>query len=315
MNYQDTFRDLATIAAPSGFEAPVIEYIETLVRPYAVDIRRDALGNLLVHRLGMGTRVLLSTHVDTAGYIVTFRDEKGFYRFGLLGHTEPSALVGLPVRFQNGARGVIGCDGGVAVKDLQLRHLYIDVTSGNIRIGDACVAALPTYTDGDRIVSPALDGRAGCVAALDVLSRVHDKDTDLYVVFSVLQKVGERGVGAAAFAIEPAVAISLELTEAGDMPESANRSDVKLGGGPALPVRVGSSPANLELLERLESVAAFPVQRTVDLHGQTDLGKLSISRAGVKACVVGIPARKYGSVGVANQKDMAEAADLVLAAL
>ena len=57
------------------------------------------------------------------------------------------------------------------------------------------------------------------------------------------------------------------------------------------------------------------MQRTVDLHGQTDLGKLSVSRAGVRACVIGIPARRYGYMGVACQKDIAEAADLALAAL
>ena len=324
MNYQDTFRDLAMIAAPSGFETPVIDYIEAQARKTASDIRRDALGNLIVHRPGTGARVLLSTHVDTAGFIVTFRDEKGFYRFGLLGKAEPASLVGLPVRTAGGARGVIGCDSGVAAKDLQLRHLYIDVTSGELRIGDACVAALPTHTDGDRFVSPALDGRAGCVAALDVLARVagqhpstlpQDKTADLYVVFSVQQKLGERGAGAAAFTVEPDIAIALELTEAGDTPECENRSAVRLGGGPALPVRVGSSPANLELLESLEQKAAFPVQRTVDLHGQTDLGKLSVSRAGVRACVIGIPARRYGYMGVACQKDIAEAADLALAAL
>ena len=142
MNYQDTFRALAAITAPSGFETPVLDAIESLARPFATDMRRDALGNLIVHRAGAGQRVMLITHADTFGLIVTYRDEKGYYRFGLLGGAEPAMLVGLPVRFANGAQGVIGCDGGVSLDKIALRHLYLDLTDGEIAIGDACAVAL-----------------------------------------------------------------------------------------------------------------------------------------------------------------------------
>ena len=315
MNYQETFRALAAVAAPSGFESGVLDVIAELARPYASDMHRDALGSLIVHRAGAGRRVMLVTHADTFGMILTCKDDKGFWRFGLLGETEPAWLVGLPVFFVGGARGVIGCDGGITPDKLKLQNLYIDVTVGEVRIGDACTAALVSTADERRIVSPALDGRAGCLAALDILSRAEGKNVDLYVVFSAQQTVGERGAGAAAFSVEPETVISLELTAADDTPESTVRSGVKLGGGPALVVRAGGAPASMALVEKLEQAASFPVQRTVDATGMFALHQVTGVRAGITACAVGIPARRCGLMGIADPADIRKAADLILAAL
>ena len=315
MNYQETFRALAAVAAPSGFESGVMDVIGNLAGPYAAEMHCDALGSLIVHRPGTGRRVMLVTHADTFGMILTCRDDKGFWRFGLLGETEPAWLVGLPVCFVGGARGVIGCDGGITPDKLKLQNLYIDVTVGEARIGDACAAALVSTADEHRFVSPALDGRAGCLAALDVLSRAAGKNADLYVVFSAQQTVGERGAGTAAFAVEPEIAISLELTAADDTPESTVRSGVRLGGGPALVVRAGRAPANMALVEKLEQAASFPVQRTVDADGMFALHQITGARAGITACAVGIPARRCGLIGIADPADIRKAADLILAAL
>ena len=315
MNYQETFRALAAVTAPSGFESPILDVIEELCRPHDVEMRRDALGSLIVHRPGAGQRVMLITHADTFGMIVTFRDEKGFFRFGLLGKAEPSWLIGLPVRFTNGARGVVGCEGGVEPAKLALRHLYIDVTVGDVRVGDACAPALITSADENRFVSPALDGRAGCLAALDVLSRAKGTDADLTIVFSVQHAVGERGAAAAAFSAEPEIALSLELTSSGDTPESRVRSGIRLGGGPALVIRADGAPSNMALLESLEAKAEFPVQRTVDPDGQFALDPLSSVRAGIVSCGIGIPARRYGLMAAASPADMRQAADLILAQL
>ncbi len=309
MNYQETAERLASVCAPSGFESPVMECIEELARPFATDLHRDALGNLIVHHAGSGRRVMVAAHADTFGMIMTFRDEHGFWRFGLLGKADAGLLTGLPVVFSGGARGVIGCDSGV--EKPEVRNLYLDVISGEVRIGDVCVPELGLVKTEERMASPALEGRAACAAALMVLELAQDSDADLYVVFTVQRTVGERGAGAAAFAVEPEQALLLELTTAGDVPEPANRSAVTLGGGPALPVRIDRHPANLELLEELESRASVPTQRTVDPDSRSDLGKIAASRSGVRACVVGIPARRSGLMTVICPADAVAAAKLV----
>lgn len=311
MDYIETIRELAEITAPSGFEKAVTDRLAELCKPYASEITLDPLGTLLVHKKGSGKKTLLTAACDTSGFIATYIDDDGFVRVGELGKCIPSACVGLPVRFQNGTRGVIGCDGGVEVKDLRARHLYIDTMGETVRVGDACAADLPTYASGDSIVSPAMN-RACCAVLLDVLQR-YTGDGDVTFAFTAQGMLGGRGASPAAYAADAARAIAVELTTAGDTPESESRSKVKLGEGPVLPVSVGGTAANLGLIAELEACGV--TRRAVDERGQSALLGLQGVRAGVRACVAGIAARYSGVMTIARVSDMQQTAELLLAAL
>lgn len=312
MNYRDIIMELCAITAPSGFEKPIREKLMTLAG--SVEAVVDARGNLILHKPGSGKRILLAAQMDSTGFILTYRDDKGFYRMGSLGYNSGFAsLAGLPVRFANGAKGVIGCDGNAGDK-IELKHLYIDVVSGSVRIGDACAVDLPVYADGDTIAAAGIERSTACAILMDVFLRSRTS-ADLYAAFCVQSQIGERGGSAAAFRVNPDIAVSIDAVPSGDVPNAAACKEVKVGGGPVLPVLIGAGAANMDLLERVEKGSEISLQRTVADTAHSELFNLQSSQSGVQAISAAVPVRQYGQMGLVNLKDAEACAELVLKAI
>jgi len=316
MNYQDMIRELSMPVAPAGFETPIIEKLEALAREKGAETSRTALGNLVVHRPGTGKKIALVAHADTKGFVVLDKADNGFCRLGELGGHPLAACIGMPVRFANGARGIMGCDGGMKA-DCKITDMFVNVTSGEADLGDVCVAALPCYSEGDLIVSSMLNNRAGCAVLLDVLDRT-DTDADLYIVFTVQYELGQRGAASSVFEIQPDAVIVCECLPTSDTPGAGLKCTVKMGEGPVLPVKVGGGTANLALVAAVEKAgkdSENPAQRAVYPGGGTDMFPIQISCAGIYSCAVGIPTRTYGLMSMANASDLKKTADLLLAAV
>ena len=106
--FKQMLQDLLLTYGPSGREDAIAACIERYAAPYADDIRRDALGNLIVHRAGKsGKRVMLSAHMDQIGMVVVDIDENGFLRIAPVGGVSPAIAAARQVVFANGVRGVI----------------------------------------------------------------------------------------------------------------------------------------------------------------------------------------------------------------
>ena len=116
---------------PSGSEGAVAGVLRTLAAPYVDSCTTDALGNLICHKKGSGPKVLFAAHMDSIGLMVTYIDEKGFLRFGPVGGLSALEVLGTPVRFANGTRGVVALEGKVEPKDMKLEHLYLDIGARN----------------------------------------------------------------------------------------------------------------------------------------------------------------------------------------
>ena len=116
---------------PSGSEGAVAGVLRTLAAPYVDSCTTDALGNLICHKKGSGPKVLFAAHMDSIGLMVTYIDEKGFLRFGPVGGLSAHEVLGTPVRFANGTRGVVALEGKVEPKDMKLEHLYLDIGARN----------------------------------------------------------------------------------------------------------------------------------------------------------------------------------------
>ena len=88
------------------------------------------------------------------------------------------------------------------------------------------------------LCGPYLDNRIGCVTLLMMMEQLSQAETgnDLYFVFTVQEEVGLRGAGAASFAVEPYVAIAVDVTDTGDLPERKSPMAVDMGKGPAIKV-------------------------------------------------------------------------------
>ena len=113
-------------------------------------------------------------------------------------------------------------------------------------------------------------------------------------MFTAQEEVGLRGAGAAAFAVEPDVAIAVDVTDTGDLPEMKTAMAVEMGGGPAVKVMDRSvicSPAVCAGLEKAAELLGISTQREILQCGGTDTAALQKARAGVAAGAVSIPTR------------------------
>lgn len=297
----DLWNEVGGAFGPSGREDQVREAIAAIAGEYIDDVTTDALGNLICRKKGNGKKVLFAAHMDSIGVVATYIDEKGFIRFSQVGGLFKGDLINIMVRFANGTRGVISYEEKTPFKDLTLDNLFIDIGAKDradaekqVQIGDFAVFEAPRFEQNGVLCGPYLDNRIGCVTLLRAMEQVGETDNDLYFVFTAQEEVGLRGAGAAAFAVQPDVAIAVDVTDTGDLPERKTPMAVDMGKGPAVKVMDRSvicTPAVCAALEQAAADCGVATQREILQFGGTDTAALQKTRAGVQAGAVSIPTR------------------------
>ncbi len=330
----DLYQTLAGAFGPSGREEAVREAIAGIASDYLDEVTTDALGNLICRKkatrdedAGPGRKILFAAHMDSLGIAVTFIDDKGFLRFAPVGGLFRGDLINIQVRFANGTRGVISYEEKIPFKDLQISNLFVDIGASSreqaeqmVQVGDFAVYEAPTFEQNGVICGPYLDNRIGCVTLLLTMMGLPDTVADeLYFVFTAQEEVGLRGAGTAAFAIEPDIAIAVDVTDTGDLPEHKYPMDCYLGKGPAVKVMDHSvlcTPKIRSALEEAGLLAAVPIQREIMQFGGTDTAALQRSRTGVPAGAVSIPTRYIHSPSeMCAVSDVEQAAALLVQAV
>ncbi len=323
MDYLSVIEMLNASHGPAGDERQIAATIRRLAEPYADACWTDTLGNLFVHKKGTGPKVMFAAHMDTVGLIVTHIDKEGYLSFGKLGDVRPEDLLHTPFRFKNGVCGVVSRRGDVALKDLTIADLCLDIGARSeaharhlVQVGDTAVSRMPAFTTETRLVSPYLDNRISCAVLLDALSHIRSYTSDLYFVFTVQEELGLRGSKPAAYAVDPDYGISVDVTPV-DEPEGKKTTSAVLGGGAAIKVMDLSVIAHPEVVRALEDTAQagrIPAQREVTVSGNTDAGAIHMSRGGVKTGGISIPCRyRHAPAEMVDLGDVAAAARLVAA--
>ena len=287
--------------SPSGEEGDVAAVLRELAAPYADEVYTDTLGNLICRKKGSGKRVMFAAHMDSIGFVVTHIDEGGFLRFGAVGGLDPHEVLGAPVRFAGGVRGVVAREGKAEAKELKLENLYIDIgakdradAEAQVRVGDTAVYDTSSFVNGRRLFSPYLDDRIACVVLLLAMERLGATDNDLYFVFTAQEEVGIRGAKTAAYGIDPDYGVAVDVTDSDDIPEPDHLCSTLAGKGAAIKVMDRSVICHPAVVKKLETLAAekgIPAQREVLKAGGTDAGAIHQSRAGVYTGGISIPTR------------------------
>jgi len=321
---KDLIRKLTEAYGPSGAEDQIRELIRAEVEPLADEVRVDPLGSLIAVKKGAGKRIVLDAHMDEIGLMVSYVDEKGFARVTSIGGVSPLTCIGGRVVFADGTVGVIGVDEKrERSKPPQLSQLYVDVGATSqadcpMQVGDAAGFVRPFVATGSRLISKTMDDRIGCVVLIQVLRRLKTSPHEVHFVFSVQEEVGLRGARASAYGVDPDLAIAVDITAAGDMPESKPRA-ISLGEGPAIKVQdrgMIAHPAVRELLVKTAKKNKIPYQLEVLELGTTDAAAIQLTRAGVPAGCVSIPCRYFHSPSeMVDLADVENAIKLLVAAV
>ncbi len=321
-----TLEKILTTFGPTGHEDTISEVLRDMVAPHADEVYNDKLGNLIALKRGVsGKKILLTAHMDQIGLIVVAIDEKGFLRVSNVGGVNPALSVGHQVVFGNGTRGAVymeRTEKGLA--ELKMSNLFIDIGAESreeaeklVSIGDMCIFAGRFAQMGNRISCSTLDDRICCAVLVEAIKQAKSEH-DVYYVFTVQEEVGLRGAGTAAYAIEPDLGISLDVTGTGDLPEALPMA-VEIGKGPTVKVMDSSvivPPVVRTFMERAAEEAGIPFQREVLRAGGTDTGAVQRTRGGVLAGCISIGTRYIHSpVETCDRRDFDNAVKLLCACL
>lgn len=314
----ELLKELTQGFGPSGRENNIRDIIKSKVSQYADEVTADALGNLIVRKKGKGKKIMLAAHMDEIGIIVTFIDDNGYLRFSAVGGLNKQDILYKRVRFENGTVGVIGTE--KENKDKLISKMYIDIgteskeeAEKSVSVGDMAAFEGDYEVSGTKVISKALDNRAGCYVLIETLKRVKS-DNDLYFVFTVQEEVGLRGAKTSSYAISPDYAVAVDVTDTGDTP-NAEEMAVKMGKGAAVKVMDRSVLCDSFVRTALIEAAKknnIPYQLEVMTDGGTDAGAISVSRSGVKTGGVSIPTRYIHSPSeMADMNDIKACIDIL----
>ncbi|MCL4530829.1 MAG: M42 family metallopeptidase [Chloroflexi bacterium] len=327
---------LTNVFSPSGFEDAIRDVIRKEIKGFADEIRVDALGNLIAHKNPSAgakgaKRVMVAAHMDEIGLMVTHVDENGFVRFsnvgGVFGRYAPSGRV----RFTNGAAGVINNELLSNFRETPpLDKMFIDVGATSqkdcpVKLGDVAAFERPFLDLGKRVVAKSLDDRLGVAVLIETMRRLKSRServegaapNEVYFVFTAQEEVGTRGAGPAAYGIDPDVAIAVDVTPTGDTP-MGRKMEVALGGGPAIKIKdqgMLADPRVVSWMAKTAERSKIPYQREVLIMGSTDARAIQVTRAGIAAGGISIPARYVHSPSEMVDMDDVENSVRLLAAL
>ena len=333
-------KSICDLGGVSGFEDDVVSYLQEELEPIG-STTVDSMLNLYVHRseerAGLPT-VMLDAHSDEVGFMVRYIRPNGLIEFTTIGGWVTSNIPAhrVLVRTKTGSylSGIVGSKPPHYVSESErnqapvIDNLYIDIGVSSkeaalelgVDVGNPIVAhAEVEFKENDIIFGKAFDDRLGCVAIVEILEALKNKDLQVNPVgvFSSQEEVGLRGAQVAANTLKPAVAICFEGTPADDTFEAPDRQQTVVGKGPMLRYIDSKMITNPRFQRFAIDVAkknSIPIQTAVRTGGATNAGAIHLSNHGIPAIVIGVPVRyAHTHYSVASVDDLQKAIDLGLA--
>ena len=310
--------DLLRTPSPTGFEAPGQRLWAARAAGLADRVESDAYGNAWATREGTknAPTVLLEAHADEIGFAVKYVTDEGFLRVDRIGGSDHAIARGRRVMFLGSRGPVPGILGNTAIhlrdrtddeKVPKIEELFVDVGASGpeevaalgLRVGHPAVYAdaAEMLTD-TRVTGRALDNRLGGFVLTQVLAALaggkKKHAATVTALNAVQEEIGGNGARMAAYAIEPDVAVVLDVTHATDSPgiEKAKHGDVKLGAGPSVTHGTVNHPAVVERLIEVAEQEGIPLQHeSSSRYSGTDTDVIFTTRRGVPSALVSIPMR------------------------
>jgi len=335
---KDLLRKLSEACGISGFEDDVREILKEELDGHVDQMQTDIMGNLITTHKGKEGKpsVMLASHMDEVGLMVSFIDDDGFLRFVKIGGINDQMLLNQKVYIQTEkgeVPGIIGSkpphitSASEAKKVVAYKDMFIDIGAKDdkqakelVSVGDPIVF----HTEfeeclNDLVMGKALDNRVGCAVMVEVMKQT-DCDATVYGVGTVQEEVGLKGAKTSAFKLNPDMAIALDVTIAGDHPGvKAEQASVKAGDGPVISFADASGrglithPMMKKLLVEAAEAAGIDYQVEVGDGGTTDASAIHLTRSGIATATLSSGSRYiHTPISVVNVKDVEDTVKLIL---
>lgn len=307
---------LLAAKSPSGAEGPAQAVFDAHVKSHADTYADDALGNRIATLNPKGGPTLMfSGHMDELGLIITFVNKDGFLYFDTIGGHDRSIISGRrviiqtadgPVKGVTGKRAIHLMDEGDRKKVPEIHEIWIDIGAKTkaealkrVAIGDVA-----TYDHEFELISGsigtarAFDNKVGAYIVGEALIRLAKSRAKLGArvvsVATTQEEIGVRGATTSAFAVDPHVALAVDVGHATDHPDCDQRKygETKLGAGPIICRGPNINPKVYARLLAVAKKAKLPFQLEADPRPTgTDARAIQVARGGVACGLVSIPLR------------------------
>ena len=345
----DSLQQMCNLSALSGHEDDMIRYMKSEMGRFLPDVHVDRLGNVIGRRPGTladGPKVMVFAHMDEIGLIARKVEPEGLIRVTRVGGMPEKSLPAQRVVLRGTKGDVFGVVGSKShhvtsaeekFSVAKIEDLFVDIGAHSkaeaetMGIGPGTPVTYHGFFQemaGGQLAGKALDNRASCFALLQVLRLLAGKDlaATVYFVGSVQEEYSIRGATPAAFAINPDLAIALDITVSCDTPDLKALADVRLGGGPVIShysfhgrgTLNGLIP-NPKLWQYMAGVAALQgisVQHAVFMGLLTDASYVTVVREGIPAVDMAFPVRyAHSPIEVCMRSDLEQLILLLTSAL
>ncbi len=329
-------KELSEAPGVSGFEGGARTVLRRALEGVAAEITHDKLGSLIAKLPGTAERprVMLAAHIDEVGFMVRHVSDGGFIYFLPLGGWSNQVLLAHEVSVMGAKGEVVGVIGAKPPhllkaedrgKVVEKEAMYIDVGATTrqeveemgVRVGDPIVprSSFTVLAGGKAYLSKAWDDRAGCALIVDTFRALAGQPhpNTLYGVGTVQEETGLRGARTSAHVVDPDVAIVVEVSLAGDLPDiKPEECASRLGRGVSIFAYDAAMIANPRLKDlALDTARAAGIPTQVDIisGGSTDGGPIHLHAQGVPGLYIGVPARHVHShQGIIHRADYDAAA-------
>lgn len=257
--------------------------------------------------------LMLSTHMDEIGLMVSYISSEGFLSVGALGGVDAAILPGMrvDVHAKDGTlRGVVGrkpihlINPDERKNVTPLDQLVIDLgisakaVKKKVRVGDPITFAVGFERMGSNMaVSRAFDDKVGVFISCRVfeeLSKNIDYNDTFVSAITTQEEIGTRGAMTSAYSLKPDVALAFDVTHATDYPgiEKSKYGDIKCGKGPVIARGPNINPVVFEALVAAAEVEDIPYQLEAEpsVTG-TDARAIQVTRDGIPTGLVSVPLR------------------------
>ena len=308
--------ELLAARSPSGYEMEAQAVFDRHVQPAADAYAKDALGNRLATLNPAGDPVLmLAGHIDELGLIITYVSKDGFLYFDTIGGHDLSVISGRRVVIQTAHGPVKGVTGKRAVhlmddedrKKVPKRHeIWIDIgaSSKTDALARVAIGDTATYDCGFELlhgsigVARAFDDKVGAYIIGETLIRLSKAKKNpaarVVAVATTQEEIGVRGATTAAYAVNPHIAVAVDVGHATDHPDCDQRrfGETKLGGGPIICRGANINPKVYERLIKAAKKLRIPYQVEAEPRPTgTDARAIQMGRGGVATGLVSVPLR------------------------
>ncbi|MCI0130412.1 MULTISPECIES: glutamyl aminopeptidase [Enterococcaceae] len=309
-------KTLTEIQSVSGFEDNMRRVMAKEMTPFVDKVEYDGLGGVFGIRKNKSNeapRIMLASHMDEVGFMVSQILENGLFRVVPLGGWNPYTVsaqrftlqtkkgdypiisTSVPPHLLRGANKQKGID----VADILFDAGFVskeEAEEFGVRPGDGIVPQAETIktANGKRLISKAWDNRYGCTLVLDVLEELYGQElpNTLIAGANVQEEVGLRGAKVSTHKFKPDLFFAVDCSPADDM-SGKKDANGQLDEGFLLRI---FDPGMIMLGRMREYILELAEDNNIPYQyfvskGGTDAGAAHLVNDGVPSAVIGVPGR------------------------